>query len=186
MRELIIKAKTGDKQSLEEVIKLFNPLIYKTSISYYIYGYDTEDIKQIATITVINSIKKIKEDSLDYFAAYLKTAIKNTMAKEIEKATHRYYEEKENKEIISLIEVKQIIDESIDLNKELLDKEISDILSNIIKKLKNEEQNLIKKLYIEELSLKEYAEIEKIKYYKARYLKDKVIDALRRELVKRS
>ena len=83
MRELIIKAKSGDKQSAEEIIKLFQPLIYKTSISYFIYGYDTEDIKQIATMTVINSIKKIKDDSLDYFPVYLKTSIKNIMAREI-------------------------------------------------------------------------------------------------------
>ena len=186
MRELIIKAKEGDKQSVEEIIKLFKPLIYKTSISYYIYGYDTEDIKQIAIMTVINSIKKIKGDSLEYFPAYLKKAIKNIMSREIEKATNRYYEEKENKEILSLVEAKEIIDESIDLNKEILDKELSAILNNIIKKMKSEKQDLIKKLYIEELSLKEYAEIEKIKYHKARYLKDKVIEELRRELVKRN
>lgn len=185
MKELIIKAKAGDKQSVEEIIKLFQPLIYKTSISYYIYGYDTEDLKQIATVTVINSIKKIKLDSLSFFSAYLKTAIKNTMVREIEKATNRYYEEKENKEIITLVEVKEIIDESIDLNKELLDKELIEILNRTIKNLKNKEQNLIRKLYIEELSLREYAEIEKIKYHKARYLKDKVIDALRKELSKK-
>lgn len=186
MRELIINAKAGNKEAVEEILNLFKPLIYTTSISYYIYGYDTEDIKQIATMTVINSIKKIKEESLEYFAAYLKTAIKNTMAKEIKKATNRYYQEKENKEIISLVEVKEIIDQSVDLNKDLVDRELSEILNNVIKKLKNEEQNLIKRLYIEELSLKEYAEIEKIKYHKARYLKEKVIESLRKELVRRN
>lgn len=184
MRELIIKAKGGDKESLEEIINLFKPLIYKTSISYYIYGYDIEDLKQIATMTVINSIKKVKEDSLEYFSAYVKTAIKNAMANEIEKATNRYYEDKEEKEIISLFEVKDIIDESIDLNKKLLDNELLEIINKIVKNLKNEEQNLIRKLYIENLSLREYAEIEKIKYHKARYLKEKVIDALRKELVR--
>lgn len=185
MRELLMKAKNGDKQSLEKIIERYEPLIYKTSISYYIYGYDVEDLKQITTITIINSVKKIKEDSLDYFSAYLKKAIRNTMAREIAKATNKYYEDKEEKEIISLIEVKEIIDKSVDLNKDLLDKELIEIINRTIKNMKDIEQRLIRKLYIEKLSLREYAEIEKIKYHKARYLKEKVIKKLREELIKR-
>ncbi|WP_300381020.1 sigma-70 family RNA polymerase sigma factor [Clostridium sp.] len=183
MKELIIKAKSGDKGSVEKIIKLFQPLIYKTSIKYYIYGYDTEDLKQIAIMTVIKSIKKIKEDSLDNFPAYLKIAIKNAMTYEIEKATNRYYEEKEKRRGITLIEAKEIIDESIDISKSIIDKELLENLNNIIKNMEIKEQKLIRKLYIEKVSLSGYAKIEKIEYHKARYLKDKVIEKIRKELM---
>ena len=40
MKELIIKAKQGDKNALEEILNKFQPLINKTIASFYIYGCD--------------------------------------------------------------------------------------------------------------------------------------------------
>ena len=43
MKDLIIKSKQGDKSALEEILRMFQPLINNTAISFYIYGYEDED-----------------------------------------------------------------------------------------------------------------------------------------------
>lgn len=182
MNQLIISAKQGDKKSMEEILKKFEPLVYKTSISYYIYGYNEEDIKQISRLSIIESIEKFNTDLSDSFPAYVQKCIKNKMYKEIEKATNKYYENKLNKEISNSIDIEEIIDENIDVLEECIKKELSNVLFKSIKKLSFEERALLNTIYVQGITLKEYSKRTNTEYYKARYMKDKIMKKLRTDL----
>lgn len=179
MNNLIIQSKQGNKKAIGEILKSFEPLIYKTSISYYIYGYDMEDIRQITIITIINAVEKFDTSFSNSFPAYVQKCIRNQMNTEIEKATKIYYKDKENKEIAFSMDLKEIIDENTDVAEEYINKEISHILFEEIGKLDLNEKALLNSIYVKGITLKEYAEKENIEYHKARYAKDKILEKLK-------
>lgn len=183
MKELIIKAKQGDKNALEEILNKFQPLVNKTVISFYIYGYDFDDIRQIATLGIINAVNKFDTTLSESFPSYVKETVRNSIYKEIEKATKNYYKDKESKEIATFIDVKDIIDEEIDIQEDYIKKDKKKSLEKAISLLKEEDRKLLKALYIESKTLKSYSEDKNIEYYKARYMKDKVIKTLKETLL---
>lgn len=183
MNQLIVSAKQGDKKSMEEILKNFEPLVYKTSISYYIYGCDQEDIKQIMRLTIIKSVEKFNTDLSDSFPAYVQKCIKNQMNKEIKKATKKYYENKFNKEILKEIDIKEIIDENVNLSESYIEKELNDSLHKAIESLSTEEKALLNTLYVKGISIKEYSKSINTEYHKIRYIKNKIIEKLRENLI---
>lgn len=183
MEELIIKAKQGDKNALEEILNKFQPLINKTVISFYIYGYDFEDIRQIAILGIIKAVNKFDITLMDSFPSYVKEVVRNSIYKEIEKATKHYYKNKESKEIATFIDIKDIIDDGVDIQEDYIKKDNKKGLENAISLLKEEDRSLLKALYIENKTLKYYSEEKNIEYYKARYMKDKVIKTLKETLL---
>lgn len=183
MINLILKAKQGDKEAMEKILKEFEPLVYKTSISYYIYGYESEDIRQIARLTIIKAIDKFNVDLSNSFPAYVQKSIKNQMNKEIEKASKRYYENKLNNSIANSIQIKEIIDEDINISEDYIKKELNNNLFKAIEQLNSEEKALLNSIYVEGNTLKAYAENLKLEYYKVRYMRDKVMEKLKQQLV---
>lgn len=179
MKNLIIKAKQEDKKALEEIIEKFRPLINNTALSFYIYGHDSEDIKQIAIMSIINAINKFDITNADAFPAYVKKCVKNSLYKEIEKASKLYYKNKECREISQFIEEKDIINENINLQDEFIKKEEKLNLEKAISSLSDSERKLLKYLYVENKTLKDYSLENNIEYYKARYMKEKTIKNLK-------
>lgn len=57
LKNIMIKAKNGDSEAIEEIIEKFKPLIIKKSI---IYGYFDEDCYQECVLSIIKSIKKFE------------------------------------------------------------------------------------------------------------------------------
>lgn len=77
LKDIIIEAKSGDKKASEFILEKYNPLIIKRAISYFIKGYDTEDLIQIARVTTLVAIDKYDILSKSNFTAYLDRAIAN-------------------------------------------------------------------------------------------------------------
>lgn len=77
LSKVILKAKDGDKKAMEFILEKYNPLIIKRAISYFIKGYDTEDLIQIGRLTTLNAIEKYNPLSKSNFTSYLNMAIKN-------------------------------------------------------------------------------------------------------------
>lgn len=179
MRELIMRAKDGDKKALGEIIESFKPLINNTAISFYIYGYDAEDIKQVATMALINAVNKFDLNRETAFAAYAKECVRNSLYTEIDKASKIYFKDKENKEMAVLIQEKEIIDENINLQEDYIEKEMKINLGKAIDLLNENDKKILKAIYLENKTLKSYSEEEKLEYHKARYMKDKAISNLK-------
>ena len=183
MKNLIIKAKQGDKNSLEEIIKNFKPLINNTAMSFYIYGYEDEDIKQLTILAIIKAVDKFDVTLSDSFPSYVKEIVRNTIYKEIDKATKVYFKEKISKEISILIDIKEIVDENTNIQEDYINKDGKKYLEKAIGLLEEDERSLLKDLYIERKTLKDYAEENNLEYYKARYIKDKIIKKLKVSLL---
>lgn len=183
MKNLIIKAKQGDKNALEEILKNFKPLINNTAMSFYIYGYEDEDIKQLAILAIIKAVDKFDITLSDSFPSYVKETVRNTIYKEIDKATKVYFKDKISKEIATFIDVKEIVDENTNIQEDYIKKEGKKDLEKAIGLLEEDERNLLKYLYIERKTLKDYAEKNNLEYYKARYIKDKIIKKLKVSLL---
>ena len=183
MKDLIIKAKQGDKNALEEILRKFQPLINNTAISFYIYGYEDEDIKQIATLAIIKAVDKFDLAFSNSFPSYAKESVRHSIYKEIDKATKVYYKNKISKEIANFIDVKEIVDENINIQEDYIKKEGKRNLEKAISLLKEEERNLLKALYIESKTLAKYSEENNMEYYKSRYMKDKIIKKLKNTLL---
>ena len=182
MKNLIIKAKQGDKKALEKILINFKPLINNTAMSFYIYGYEDEDIKQLAILAIIKAVDKFDITLSDSFPSYVKETVRNTIYKEIDKATKVYFENKMSKEIATFIDVKEIVDENVDIQEEYIKREGRRYLERAISLLKEEERELLKALYIERKTLKDYSEENNLEYYKSRYIKDKIIKKLKDSL----
>lgn len=183
MKNLIIKAKQGDKNALEEILKTYKPLINNAAMRFYIYGYEDEDIKQLAILAIIKAVDKFDVTLSDLFPSYVKEAVRNTIYKEIDKATKVYFKDKISREIATFIDVKEIVDENENIQEDYIKKEGKKDLEKAISLLEEEERNLLRELYIERKTLKYYSEENKLEYYKARYFKEKVIKKLKISLL---
>ena len=62
LNELIIRGKKGDKLAIAEIVSIYEGLIHKYSTSFFINGYDVEDLKQVARSVIIESISKFDGD----------------------------------------------------------------------------------------------------------------------------
>lgn len=182
IKELLIKAKDGDKIALEEIIKKHEPLIYNTMISFYIKGYDKEDIRQIAILSIIKAVKNCNIELSRGFSSYAKEIIRNDIYKEISKVEKQYYKHKESNEIAMIIDIKEIVDEGTNIIEDYIKSEDKEILIKEINLLEEEERALLKAIYVENISLKKYAKEKGVEYHKARYMKDKIIEKLRKGL----
>ena len=183
MKDLILKSKEGSKEALEEIIRAFNPLINNTALSFYIYGYEDEDIKQVARLAIIKAVNKFNIELIDSFPSYVKEVVRNTIYKEISKAEKVYFKEKISKEIAVVIDIKEIIDEEVDIQEDYIKKEKIKDLEKIISLLKEEERNLLKEIYVKRKTLKEYSENNNLEYHKCRYMKEKILKQLKDKLV---
>lgn len=179
MEKIILEAKTGSEKAIEEILDNLKPLINNTSVSFYISGYDEEDIKQLAKLSIIKAIKTFDQNKGYNFASYAKVCIRHEISREIEKATKIYYREKESKEIALAFDMKDIRDESVNIQDDYIKKEEIKRLSLAISTLEEEERTLLNKIYIKGYTLVEFSEDIDLEYYKARYMKNRILKSLK-------
>jgi len=141
------KAKNGDKYYLEEIIKLFNPLISK-----YSRLLDGEDTKQDLSLHLIKTIDKISINKECFFedkfiVSYISKSIRNEYIR------------------LSKVKYKKILNE-VQLNTEIeigYENFVSEIeFLDIFKVLTENESYIMKLIYIYYLSVSEVANHMKI------------------------
>ena len=178
MKELLKKAKEGDRASIEALLNKFEPLIKKSSRKYYINGYEQRDVKQLAYMATLKAIKKFDTEKSNYFPLYVKRTIQNSIYKELLKSKEKFNVNKTNKELKPITEIENIEDKSINIDEEIIKKERREILINLINKMAPEERELIIEIFIEEKTLKKYAEEKNMKYHRVFYLKKKILQKI--------
>lgn len=178
MKELLKKAKEGDRASIEALLNKFEPLIKKSSRKYYINGYEQRDVKQLAYMAALKAIKKFDTEKSNYFPLYVKRTIQNSIYKELLKSKEKFNVNKTNKELKPITEIENIEDKSINIDEEIIRKERRDTLINLINKMTVKEKELITKVFIEEKTLKKYAEEKNMKYHRVFYLKKKILQKI--------
>lgn len=167
-KDLLIRAKEGDKEAMEEILKMFKPLIVSCANRVYISGYDTSDLIQIGYVTVLKAIDKF-DISSDSFVSYVKNAVQ-----------HNYY---------YLIRGKAKLNKDVTLDEEILssdtpeDETISNLeierLQEAINTLKDVDKTLIYYLFFKGYTLKECAKLLNSSKSTLSRRKDKILNQLR-------
>lgn len=181
LEELALKAQSGDKKSLEDLIKYFKPYIAKQSHCIYVKGYEMEDLIQIGYVSLIKSIKMYKPENKN-FNYYALASIKRNFYYLIrQEARHNteYSMEFKTGEGLTL---QDGLEDNFNLEEEYLKKETYKQLKKGIKSLNKEEQDMIKWIYFDGKILKDYAQLKGITYNQGRYKMKQILQKLREGL----
>lgn len=76
IEHLVLKARSGDRSSLENIFREFTPIIIKYSSSIYPSSYSREDLIQEGYLYLVNIIKKYNPKK-NRFVIYACIALKN-------------------------------------------------------------------------------------------------------------
>lgn len=174
MRDLLKKAKLGDKKAKELIIMACKPLIIKTYRSVELIDYDKEDIEQICVMVILNVIEKIDINRGDKLLGYIKKSIQNQM---IDLKRRRNVKEKYEKVVMV-----EVAENRASIEEEILEKDLIKILIKIVKNLSYEEKLLFKIVFLNEKPLTRYADIRKMSYIDAYKLKQRVTRVLRENI----
>lgn len=178
------KAKSKDKEALNELIRQFTPFILKMVANIYIKGYEREDLIQMGYLTIIKAVESYKFSSSSSFIPYVTNAIRNNYFYQIRKVSKGNYDSSfeklvEEGEHFSNINKEDTIEEI------LLKKEQREKLKEIIKSLSPEEKELLTFSYGGgHGALKEYSKIKGIKYVTIQKRRKRLLERLREDFNK--
>ncbi|GAA0180318.1 hypothetical protein SH2C18_30340 [Clostridium sediminicola] len=78
MKELILRAKNGDSQAIQQIIKKYTPLAIKEASKYHIPDYEFKDLVQHCYLSIIKAIKLYKVGT-NPFGDYVTISVRNNM-----------------------------------------------------------------------------------------------------------
>lgn len=186
LKELLIRAKNGDKAAVEEICKMFNGMIVNLARSFYINGYTLEDMIQEGRVSLIKAVQKYDIDSKYPFTAYAFSAVEKNFYYEIRSNSKKlsccslYSVNKNGTEVIEMIASEENMEE------DLIKKQQSINIWKSVGKLLKEERNIIIWCYVRRRSLKEYSIRRKISYRAVLYKKKKALEHLKSIICKDS
>lgn len=180
---ILEKAKNGDQNSIEYVIKKYEPLVKSRASKYFIKGYEHDDLVQEGNLTILKAIKKFDAKMKSNFTSYCDMALRNNfsymlremMKKDFEVSLESKSEEFDLLEVLTDgISIESLFFENIQ-KKELL---------IVLNKLSEENKKLIYFLYGEEKNtLSSWCKENNMEYFKARRKKDKILAEIKRNLL---
>ena len=184
LERLIVLGKQGDKKAIEEILKLYERLIKKCSRSYYIRGYDEEDLEQIARLMIIKAIDKFNFSNGANFTGFAEVLIRN--------AFKTILNRKENTMIYpSLesvneegVELKEMFPDDFDLEGFYIENCDKLVLREILLALDIEDRKLLLMSFSEYGGLKEYSKLTGIPYYTCRRKRDRLLEKIKKKLAK--
>jgi len=149
-KELLIKAKEGDKASKEEILKMFKPLVISRANNIYVNGYDKSDLIQMGYVSVLKAIDSF-DISSDSFTAYVINSVKNNYYYLIRGKAKLNYDTELDEEMVSDEFTEDIAMIKLD----------TDELKDALEKLSEEDKTLIDYLFFKGYKLRECSKILK-------------------------
>lgn len=181
--EVLISAKENDEEAKEYILVKYEPMIINRAMSYFIKGYEVEDLIQIAKFTALVAVNKFDLESKSNFTSYLDRAIKNNFSNLLRKTVKTNYEASldfklsEEDELLDVLASEDLTDEEVINN--FMREELAELLSALSK----EDLELLKFLYFENKTLSEWSRKTNQKYYDARKRRDYLLTFLRKKLM---
>lgn len=174
IEELVSKAKSGNKKSMEQIIQKFTYFIIKKSAKYKIPSYDFEDLVQHGYLSVIKAVMLYKLGK-GSFTSYCTNSIVNNLNALLKKQI-KHYREVQDEGILSI----QPYD--FTLEDEVIAYDESEKILRSLSILKDTERKIIISVYIEGKTLKETSETLNINYRQAIAIKRKALYKLKKYL----
>lgn len=175
---LVLEAKNGNKNALEKILEGLRPFILKQSKSFFINGYETEDLIQIGYFSAIKAIKSFDIAKQGRFLSYVTSAIKNNYYYQIRQKFKQNSETSLNRETGDGIQVMDLIfsDENIEENMILKEEKLK--LIQAINILPKEDIEFINSIYFLRNKLKTYSVLNNISYSKCIKHRNKILKKL--------
>ena len=174
IEELLKKAKSGDEESINEIIKKFTCFIIKQASKYKIPSFDFEDLLQHGCLSVIKAIKLYKMGN-GSFTTYCTNSIVNNF-NALLKGNIKHYREIQDQGILSI----QPYD--FTLEDEVIAYDEACKVNNAVDKLLPIEKSVIRSVYIQGRTLKKTAEMLGLNYRHAIKIKRESLNKLRKYL----
>lgn len=180
LKDLLKKAKKGDKIAVEEICRRFNGIVINAAISFYVNGYTLEDMIQEGRLSLIKAIGSYDLSSPYTFGVYAREALKKNFYWKIrsnkkEAACCSLYSLNSfHNEIIDMVASGENVEEDFMKMQQKID------LWKAVENLSEEERNIIIWYYVLEKDLKEYAVKKGISYRTAAYRKKRALYNLRK------
>ena len=174
IEEIVKKAKSGDKNSMDSIISKFSCFIIKKACKYKIPSYDFEDLVQHGYLSVIKAVKLYKMGK-GSFTTYCTNSIVNNF-NALLKVQIKHFREVQDEGVLSI----QPYD--FTLEDEVIAYDQSEKIRLELYKLEDTEIKIIKSVYMEDRTLKETAEMLNIKYRQAIEIRKAALDKLKKHL----
>lgn len=180
---VLVAAKEGDEEAKEYILEKYEPMIINRAMSYFIKGYETEDLIQIARFTALVAVDKYNLESKSNFTSYLDRAIKNNFSNLLRKTIKTHYEASldfkisEEDELLDVLASEELTDEAV------IRRCVKVELNELLLQLSEEDFALLKFLYFENKKLSEWTRKTNQKYYDARKRRDYLLNFLRCKLI---
>lgn len=186
MEELIKKAKNKDSKALEELIKMYYPLIVKESKRVFLKNRTFEDLVQIGIMSLIKAINLFDlSRDIKSFGSYALWSVKNGYITIIRSEAKYNNEISLNIPLYNAPDIEiyeSIIDDNVNIESEVTDSIIHSVVLSALKHLDNEEYDIIRFLYIDNDSanLSKYARLRNKDYYYCSCLKKRALNKLKK------
>ena len=184
IKELVRESKCGSKVAMGELIKTYDKMIRRYVTSYFVKGYDEDDLEQIARITLMKAVNSYKEDTGANFTGFLDVVLRNTFNTMINKKENTVCtvslnsivkdDCNESREYLELLESNVSIEEDFE------HKESKVRLRKRLRLLSQEEREIIIAAHSGHGALKSYGERKGLTYASCVYKKNRVLEKLKR------
>jgi len=169
INNLIIKAKNQDENAIDELFALFKSKVNAISREYFLIGADSDDLIQEGMIGLYKAISVYEPEKNHNFSAFaslcihrqLQNAVKNANRKKNSPLNSyvpiKYYDgssSSEEENIMKLV----IVDDTSDIEQNIVDKETNAILLSKVKDVLNDLQFTVLKKFINGESYSDIAE----------------------------
>jgi RNA polymerase sporulation-specific sigma factor len=180
---LVLKAKSGDKYSLEEVLNKFTPFIIKTARSIFISGMGMEDLIQEGYISVMKAVKSYDIYRNRSFIPYAVNAVKNNYFYMIRQKARYNSDISMQTSIGEGITLGDTFEDDLDIEEDYVCREDLTRLKAALDKLTYEERCEILSYFNDDgKSLKQIAEDKSIKYTTLIKRKNALVSKLKRNI----
>lgn len=184
LQGILERAKEGDEEAREYIIRKYTPLVLKCSMSVYIVSYEQEDLRQIGYESILRAIEKFDPKKNSNFTAYVRQAIQKNYYNLIRKKSRTNYEASLNSTIAEGIELQDTLIDDFNLEEDAILREDMIKLRKALKILTEEEKELITIVYGKEYGgLTEYSNRKGINYNKCVRMRDHILRKLKEILL---
>ncbi len=85
----VVKAQKGDTEAIDYIINKYRPMVYLKSKTYYMKGFDKEDIIQEGMIGLYKAIKDYKKESKSNFYYFANMCVTRQMITAVKTSTRK-------------------------------------------------------------------------------------------------
>lgn len=153
--EMVEKAKSGDKEALEEIIERLQPLLVSSIKRYYNKSDEYEDLMQDGNLKIIESINDYDKDKGVNFLGFIKFNIKYLYLDKHKERFHQSLNQQIGDGETELIDL--LVGEEIDFLENIIKVEERKDLIKALKKLTERQREIIQLYYGENMSIGDIA-----------------------------